>query len=537
MADEPFKALYQYGYRRSADQDSDTPVRYPVIIVGAGPIGLAAGIDLAQRGIRVVILDDNDKISEGSRAICFSKRCIEVCDQLGVGQRMVDKGIVWQLGKVFLEDDQVYTFDLLPEPGHKRPAFINLQQYYLEAYLVERAEELDNLEIRWRNEVTELHRLGDGVRASIATPDGPYALEADWLIACDGARSPLRSMMGLEFKGKVFEDRFLIADVKMTADFPNERWFWFDPPFHKGQSTLLHKQPDDVWRIDFQLGGDADPEEEKKPENVIPRLKAMLGEDAKFELEWVSVYTFQCKRMDDFVHDRVLFAGDSAHQVSPFGARGANSGIEDANNLGWKLAAIIAGDAPVSLLESYGQERQCAADDNIGHSTRATDFISPKSGTARVFRNAALNLARTAQFARSMVNSGRLSTPSFYEGSELTTPDEDSWSCQARPGCALVDSPMQDKDGNDVWLSDQIGPGFTLIVDGDSDINDIPDGIDLIVLGKDLTDAVGLFDERYDAAPGAAWLFRPDQYMCARWYQYDADAVAAARDRALGIPS
>jgi 3-(3-hydroxy-phenyl)propionate hydroxylase len=216
----------------------------------------------------------------------------------------------------------------------------------------------------------------------------------------------VRSALGLEFVGQAFDDRFLIVDVRMKAGFPPERWFWFDPPFHHGQSALLHKQPDDIWRIDFQLGRDADPDDEKRPERVEPRLRAMLGGEAEFEIEWVSVYTFQCKRMERFVHDRVVFAGDAAHQVSPFGARGANSGFEDAHNLAWKLAAVIEGEAPASLIDSYAAERELAADDNIGHSTRATDFISPKSPVARMFRNAVLKLAGDVPFARAMINSG-----------------------------------------------------------------------------------------------------------------------------------
>jgi 3-(3-hydroxy-phenyl)propionate hydroxylase len=363
----------------SPDQDAAAPVHHPVIVVGAGPVGLAAAIDLAQRGIPVVVLDDSDRIAEGSRAICFSKRALEVADRLGVGERMVSKGVVWKVGKIFLDTDLVARFDLLPEPGHKRPAFINLQQYYVEAWLVERARELANIDMRWRNKVGVVTPRDDGAEITVETPDGPYRMTCDWLIACDGARSAVRSALGLDFVGQAFDDRFLIVDVRMRAGFPPERWFWFDPPFHHGQSALLHKQPDDVWRIDFQLGPHADPEDETRREKVEPRLTAMLGAEARFDIEWVSIYTFQCKRMQRFVHDRIVFAGDAAHQVSPFGARGANSGFEDAHNLAWKLAAVMNGEAPARLIDSYAYERELAADDNIGHSTRATDFISPKS--------------------------------------------------------------------------------------------------------------------------------------------------------------
>ena len=182
------------------------------------------------------------------------------------------------------------------------------------------------------------------MRLTVETPDGRYRLDADWVIAADGARSAVRDLLGLGFEGVTFEEKFLIADVCMAADFPTERRFWFDPPFHSGQSALMHRQPDNVWRIDLQLGPDADVAEEQRPERVLPRLKRALG-DRDFELEWVSIYRFNCRRLDRFVHGRVIFAGDSAHQVSPFGARGGNSGVQDAENLAWKLAAVLQGRA------------------------------------------------------------------------------------------------------------------------------------------------------------------------------------------------
>ena len=261
----------QIPYRRHADQDADVPARHPVVVVGAGPVGLSLAIDLAQRGQPVVVLDNDCKLSTGSRAICFSKRTLEIWDRLGVGQPMVDKGVSWNLGKVFARDQSLYQFDLLPEAGHERPAFINLQQYYAEAYLVERALQLPLIDLRWHSKVTALVPRGDGALVSVETPEGEYRIDAQWVLACDGSRSPLRGLLGQESHGRIFRDRFLIADVKMHADFPTERWFWFDPPFHPGQSVLLHRQPDDVWRIDFQLGWEADPEEEKKPENILDR--------------------------------------------------------------------------------------------------------------------------------------------------------------------------------------------------------------------------------------------------------------------------
>ncbi len=413
MDDAPDYPSRTCAYTRSPDQDAAAPARHPVVVVGAGPVGLALAIDLAQRGIRVVLLDNDAKLSTGSRAICFAKRTLEIFDRLGVGDRMVAKGVSWNTGRVFFRDAQVYAFDLQPEPGHQRPAFINLQQYYVEGFLAERAAELPLIDLRWKNKVAGVEQRDGHVELTVATrPDGPYRIAAEHVVACDGSRSAVRRLVGQESHGRIFRDRFLIADVRMQADFPAERWFWFDPPFHPNQSVLLHRQPDGVWRIDFQLGWDADPAAERQPERVLPRVQALLGREVAFTLEWASVYTFACQRMERFRQGRVLFAGDSAHGVSPFGARGANSGVQDADNLAWKLAVVLHGRAGEALLATYGIEREFAADENIRNSTRATDFITPKSEVSRLFRDAVLDLARTQPFARTLVNSGRLSLPS-----------------------------------------------------------------------------------------------------------------------------
>src|ERR1700739_4272064 len=435
-------AKTQFGYRRHADQDrvASDIAEHPVVVVGAGPVGLSLPIDLAQRGQNVVLLDDADRIGEGSRAICFSKRSLEYWDRLGVGDRMVDKGVVWSVGRIFHGPSELYQFNLMPEEGHKRPAFINLQQFYAEAYLVDRVEQLPAISLRWRNKVTALEQRNDGVLVSIATPEGSYQLLAAYVVACDGARPSLRQMVGAEFAGQVFEDQFLIADVKMTAEFPTERWFWFAPPSHTGRSALLHKQPDDVWRIDLQLRPDADPIAEKRPENVRPRIARMLGHD-KFDFEWISLYKFQCRRMDKFIHGRVIFAGDAAHQVSPFGARGANSGLEDAENLAWKLVRVLRQASPASLLESYHIERSMAADENIRESRRSPDFMAPATRQEARYRKAVLSLAKETEFGKRMVNGGRLSVPSIYD-SPLSAADGDAWRGGPRPGASIPDAPV-----------------------------------------------------------------------------------------------
>lgn len=456
-------------------------------------------------------------------------------DRLGVGEEFANKGVQWNVGKVFFREDLAYQFNLLPEDDHKMPAMINYQQYHLEERLIRACEETGLVDIRWKSKVLSLQQFDNYANLNVETPDGIYKIEAQWVIACDGANSTVRGMVGADFTGQFFQDRFLIADVVMKADFPTERWFWFDPKFHRNQSVLLHKQADNVWRIDFQLGWNADPVEEKKPENVIPRIQAMLGKDVEIELEWVSVYQFACRRIDKFRHNRVIFSGDAAHQVSPFGARGANTGIQDCDNLGWKLHAVLNGDASEALIDTYHEERAYAADDNLGNSTRATDFITPKSRSSLRLRNAVLELASTEAFARPPVNSGRLSMPTPYIHSSLNTSDSDKFEGKMLPGTNCADAPIQ-IGGNDAWLLNQLGQGFTLISFGPAPqlkVGNITAKV--LEIGKDIIDTKGLVKSRYDAQPGTVYLIRPDQHVAARWRKFDVNAVENAIKRVLKV--
>ncbi|MDC0739573.1 FAD-dependent oxidoreductase [Cognatishimia sp. SS12] len=529
-------AFKLYPYARSADQDKPKAARHPVIVMGAGPIGLATALDLGRQGVPVLVLDDHEGIGKGSRAICFSKRTLEIADRYGCGSAMLDKGVVWSVGKVFHDDRQVFEFNLLPEDGHRNPAFINLQQPYFERFLFEQIQtEIAKgapIEIRGRNRVETVTPNADRVALTVQTPEGSYQLEADWLIGCDGANSPLRGMMGLDFEGRVFKDSFLIADIRMLADYPTERWFWFEPHFKSGASALMHRQPDDIWRIDFQIGWDADRKEELKEDNIRKRLDAMLGDDVEYELVWSSIYTFQCKRMEKFRHGRVIFAGDSAHQVSPFGARGANSGMQDVDNLGWKLGLVVQGKAPESLLDSYSEERVYGAEENIRNSTRSTDFITPKSKNSYCFRNAVLDLSERFEFARPFVNSGRLSVPCTYDGLSLNGSDAVTGPARSRVGSACPDAPVAGG-----YLLDMLGTEFVLLGLG----MDVPkrqeiDGIIVKGITLDINDpSLELLRARYlGTAPQAVYLIRPDQHVAARWTTYDDNDVASALARACG---
>ncbi len=551
---------YQYEefpYTPAPEEQTGDVGRYPVVVVGAGPVGLTAAHDLAFHGIPVVLIDDDNKVSLGSRAICFDKRALEIFDRLGVVEPMEAKGVTWNVGRVFHRDKEVYQFNLLPEEGYAHPAFINLQQYYLEEYLINPLRDHPLVDLRWLNKLVDLQAGEDAVRLTVETPQGRYEMEAEWLIAADGAHSTVRKLMGLDYKGKQFESKFLITDVVMNNDdFPTERWFWFDPPFNPGYSALLHKQADNVWRIDMQLDRDADVDEESKPERVLPRIRAMLGEDVDFDLEWISIYRFHSRRMDRFWHGRVFFVGDAAHIVSPFGARGANSGFQDVDNLIWKLKLVMEGKASMDLLETYNEERVYAAAENLFHTETSTEFISPETPGQLALRNAVLELARTYDFARPFINSGRLSRATIYPHSPLSLPDEDAFACKLAPGAPAEDAPIAVGGQVDYFLA-HAGGQFTGVYFVDR-LEHIPDEaladlqalaeLDPPIETRIITfqpttrtefhgmpvyhDVGGYMKRRYDASPGTYYLLRPDQYVCARWRTFQRDKVEAAQRHA-----
>ncbi len=519
--------------------------RRPVAVVGAGLVGLTLALDLARRGIPVTILEKGRAIAAGSRAIVFARRSLEILARLGLGDLIAEKGVAWDVGAVYHRDKLLFKKAMVADAESEHPPFLNLQQYYVEEWLVEACLRTGSVDIRWGHAVVSVSQSQRCAEARVETAEGGYRMAVDWLVACDGAGSSVRRVLDLHFVGRVFRDRFLIADVRLAEALPAERRFWFDAPFHPDRSVLLHKQPDDVWRVDFQLGWEADPEVECQPERVTARLREMFGRDTAMELVWASVYTFKSRRLERFVHGRILFAGDSAHQVSPFGGRGGNGGIQDADNLGWKLAEVVGGRADHRLVASYDEERVAAADDNILESTRSAEFITPPTPAARALRDAVLSLAGRHEFASRMVNSGRLSSPRVLAGSSLNTPRPAVAGALAL-GSPAPDVPVMSRRGPD-WLLRHLGGGFTLL---HAPRPDGPPGLDLaaatgldvvsVATGRPgdgggrvrLWDPEGSVRRRYGLAPGDCMLFRPDQHLAAHLSGEDVGPVMRARDRA-----
>jgi 3-(3-hydroxy-phenyl)propionate hydroxylase len=419
-----------------------------VVIIGAGLTGLTLAADLATRGIRAVLLDDDDTVGArgaSSRGIVYAQKSLEIMARLGVAQRMLERGVAWSTGTTLSGHDTVYRFSRAADERFHQPAFVNLQQFYVEWFLVQRLAELGAEGPRWRNAVTGIEAGVEGVRLSVATPAGTYAIEAGWVIDASGAHSAIRTALGVEVETAQYLDRWCICDVRCPdLDVP-ERRTWVDAPFNGGRAVWQHPMADGVWRLDYQLGPDGDPAEAARPEVANARVREHLGPDVAFEPVWVGAWSYRAQIIDRFREGRVLFAGDAAHVMSPFGARGGNSGIQDAENLGWKLALVLAGRADPRLLDSYGEERRPAAEENIRITSRTARFLAPRSAFERRLRTAVLGLAREHDFARPLVNTGRLSTPNRYAASSILG---------AEGGFAVPDFALEEVEGGRRWLGE-----------------------------------------------------------------------------------
>ena len=399
--------------------------RHPVVIIGAGLAGLTAACDFAVRGIPAVVIDEDDTVGVrgfSSRGICYAQKSLEIFRRLGIFERLLAKGVQWSVGRTFAGNDEVYSFDLKKARTHDvstQPPFINVQQFYLEWYLVDRIYELGVVELRWKNKLIDIMPGRDHVRLMIDTPAGRYETESHWVLDCSGSHSAVPRMLGVGAETGRILDRWCISDVRFKDAAPAERWTWIEAPFNENRAVWQHLMADRVWRLDYQMAPDADPDATARPEVVDDRLRRQFGPKVAYELVWVGPYAYRSQCLDTFRAGRVLFLGDAAHVMSPFGARGGNSGIQDADNLVWKLALVLEGRAPETLLDSYDAERRFAAQDNIRITSMTARFLSPPTKTERMLREAVISLAREYAFARAFVNTGRLSSPTCYRDSPL----------------------------------------------------------------------------------------------------------------------
>lgn len=538
----PFEAKH-YDARLPELVDGCEKARHPVTIVGGGPVGLAIALGLAKHGVRSVLIEADDSVCYGSRAICISRRSLEIIERLGALDGFLAKGLPWTGGRSFYRHDEVLHFTMPQDENQKLPPMVNLAQYHIEQFLLDAAERHAGLiDIRWRTRVTAVQQDANGATLTLATPAGDYEAQTDWLVAADGGRSTVRDALGLKLTGTSYEGRYVIVDILLDSARPTERLAYFDPASNPGSTVLVHKQPDNVWRIDYQLRDGEDADEAVKPENVMPRVQSlldMMGETAPWSPVWITIYKANALTLERYRHGRVLFAGDAAHLVPIFGVRGANSGIDDADNLAWKLAWVAQGRAGERLLDSYSDERVFAAHENLSYGTKSTEFMAPPSFAFELMRTAVLGLALKHPGVRSLINP-RQTSAIAYTASPLNAVS-DTLASGPAPGAVLPECPLSIVERgvkSEGHLTDLVGVRFTAFyfsADGS-----VPPAIDsleaafaarnvpfaLVPLAQhectDVTrrsgwDHTGRLFPMYGATADTLYLVRPDGHVLGRW--------------------
>lgn len=520
------------------------PSHVPVLIAGGGPVGLTLAALLAEYGIASLTVEADDDYCSGSRAICMSRRSQEILGWVGADVPLMATGLAWTGGRSYFRDQEVLHFEMPHDPLQRYAPMINIQQYAVEAYAHQAMQRRPGLAaLQWSARVLGLRTDPDGVSVEVESGGARQTVRADWLVACDGGRSTVREAMGLKLEGMQYDGRYVIVDIEQESSRPVERLAWFDPPSNPGSTLLMHRQPGNVWRVDYQIRDDEDPEEAVKPENVLPRVQShldMIGETAPWKPLWISLYNAKCLTLERYRHGRVLFAGDAGHLVPIFGVRGLNSGLDDAGNLAWKLAWVLKGQAADSLLDSYSVERVHATRQNLAYGAKSTEFMAPPDFGFRLMRDAALRLALVDDTVRPLINP-RQSAPIAYDASPLNLDDgAPQAGPAAAPGQPAPDVLLQEGDAAR-YLSASFGAGFVaLALSPDAALSaeldalaaatqDAPHPLRVLQAGADgLQDPHGQLRQRYGDLAGAVYLLRPDGYVLGRWTTPDAAHLRAA---------
>jgi len=562
-ADVPRPSLY-YPYKVHAPAPAQSQPDVQVLVVGAGPIGLVTALGLAQQGVRVTVLESELQVSEGSRAIVFTRRSMEILQQAGVAERVTAKGLPWRFGNSYYRGQRVFRMEAPHREDDRFPPMTNLQQQYVEEYLLEALAAFPNAQVRWGHKVALLvsnledaseaerpsgQQAQPGVTLEIDTPHGTYRQQAPWVVAADGARSLLRAACGLKLEGAAYEGRFVIADIRIDLPLPTERLAFFDPPWNPGNTVLMHREPDSIWRVDYQLPPGETPEQALEPASLKARIDAQLAlighAGVPWELDWSSVYSARALTLPRYVQGRIAFVGDAAHLLPIFGVRGANTGFQDAQNLAWKLAAAVQGQGGPALMRSYSHERVAAAREIVEEAGKSTRFMTPPTRGFRLLRDAVLSLSLTQEFVRPLYH-WRTSRPHDYLDSPLNAVDDDNAAFEAGP---VTGAPLPNHRWGEGFLLDGLcgeGAGrFSLIVDDRATLARLGAGgsgvalraagtalgaaeLQTLVVPDDIGRALGL------SGPGSALLVRPDQHVCARWRHVTLERLQAALQQALG---
>jgi 2-polyprenyl-6-methoxyphenol hydroxylase-like FAD-dependent oxidoreductase len=405
----------------------------PVLIAGGGPVGLMAALLLARWQVPTVVLEAAPgRGPAGSRAICFQRDVLDIFDRVGCADDMVSEGVTWTTGRTFYREHELFTVSF-PDPGASvLPAWMNISQDSVERLLHARVAAEPGIDLRLGHKVVAIEH-GDGVVVTAQAGQRRAEIQGSHLIGADGPRSSVRQLLGIGFPGESYEDQFLICDIRAELPFPNERRFFFDPSWNPGRQVLLHQCPAGVWRIDWQVPAGFDLAAERRNGGLDARVRQVTG-GAPYEIVWATAYRFHERVAESFAAGRAFLAGDAAHLYAPFGARGLNSGVQDTENLAWKLAFVRRGWSPPDLLASYHAERAAAAAENLKVTTATMDFLVPQTAERRRWRTEVLDRAVSDPAARSLIDSGKLAEPYWYTTSPLTTPGPSLCGFPVAPG-------------------------------------------------------------------------------------------------------
>lgn len=514
-----FESLYFEYPHFDPPQRGQLSARVPVVIIGAGPIGMVSALTLAKHGVRSVLIDNKATFNDGSRAICISRSSYQILQSLGVEGEFLHHALPWDTGYSYFRGKKILEFQMPDSATEKFRPMYNLQQQYIEQFLWNAVAQNPLIETRWQSELIELKKDDVSVEIVIKDPKQTYALNCDWLIAADGARSTTRRLCGHRLNGENYEGRYVIADVQMDHDFPTIRRALFDPKSRPGGTVLIHKQPQNIWRIDYQLGPDESAEDATKETSVRQSVAAVLediGFDGSWDLEWWSVYSANTLLLDDYRDGPIFFAGDSAHIVPIFGVRGLNNGIADGFNIGWKLAYCLTGQAQTSLLDSYTPERRGATLDVFANATKSTRFMTPPTYGWELMRDAALSLALMDDAFGQLANPRQM-TPYTYAESPLTHSDTDDFAEGPLAGAVFLDGPY--KNG---FLSDYLSKRYTLLYFGNTSLGD-QSWLKVVT-----AETQGSLATLYGATDGVAYLIRPDLHIAGRWRHFDQSTLSVA---------
>src|SRR5438552_3296145 len=550
----PLDSLYfsypHFSARRVPELDG-VQTKHPVAIVGAGPIGMTAALVLARYGVRSVLLDRKETFNDGSRALCIARVSMHILERIGVVTPFLKKALGWRYGRSYYRGEQIFRLEMPHPAGEKYLPMYNLQQQYIEQYLHDAVAACDLIDMRWQSELSDITPGGKSVSLGITSPAGNYRLDARYVLAADGARSPVRTQLGLRMKGDNYEGRYVIADIRMDHDFPTERRAFFEPSGNPGGTVLIHKQPENIWRVDYQLREGESEQEAMREENIRARVGAILGDighTKPWELEWWSVYSANTLCLDDYRHGRVFFIGDAAHIVPIFGVRGLNNGLADAENLGWKLASVLNGEADETLLDSYSPERRGATLDVFANATKSTRFMTPPTRGWRLAREAALSLSLKHEFPRCLANPRQME-PYTYSESPLTPYAGRDADFAGGPVCGSVVPNAKLPDGS--YLLDRAGIGLTAIVFCEASpsaeqtalldqLRKLDERFTALLVQRtgaaagSIEDTDGEIARLFGAVPGTLYLLRPDLHIAGRWKAIARDEILRTARICLG---